>query len=101
MTRPAPETWLLAAICLADLVSTILLIRAGVATEGNPLLRAALDRGGVVAFSAAKTAMTALPLAGLEAARRECGGFVQRAQRLGIAGYVAIYGIGFLVQGRF
>ena len=50
--KVAPETWRLAAICLADLVSTVLLVRAGLATEGSPLLCAALERGGVGGFYA-------------------------------------------------
>ena len=37
MARIAKESWILIAICAADLVTTIWLVCAGMAIEGNPV----------------------------------------------------------------
>ena len=85
MPRPriAPESYLLAALCLIDLLLTVYLVQAGVAVEANPILNIYLQ-AGLWPFIGAKLLLTLGPLTALELLRSRRPGFVQRALRLAI-----------------
>ena len=93
--KVAKETWIILAIGIADLISTIVFIRHHGAHEANPLFRHYWEMG-LFAFVCAKMAMLAAPLFVLEWARRRSPAFVSLALRTAIAGYVLMYGIGYL-----
>src|SRR5512142_1409053 len=78
------ETAVILAICLADLLTTIWLVRCHGAVEANPLMRPFLDHG-LFTFVLAKSFFCLAPLAVLEWARRQHPVFVQTALRTGIA----------------
>jgi hypothetical protein len=84
------ETWILAAICLLDLVLTLWLIDAGHAKEANPVMQAALGMG-VMWFVAVKCAYTFGPLTLLEMVGRRHTIVVRRYLRLGIGVYLAMH----------
>lgn len=87
----ARESWLLAAVCTLDLITTIWFVQRGNASEGNPVMRFYLERG-IVPFALAKMLLFLGPLAVLEWARRRNPRFVRTMLRLGIALYVGAYG---------
>ena len=89
----ARETWLLGLICLADMISTLLLVHSGAAVEANPVLSFFLDRGGVW-FVIAKSLLFLGPLFVLELLRRRRPESVTRILRVGIVLYLVCYGIG-------
>ena len=89
----ARETWILIAIGIADLVSTIIFIQQHGAREANPIFRHYWDMGLPV-FVAAKIAMMGCPLLILEWARRQNPRLVARGLRCAIVGYVLLYGVG-------
>ena len=89
----ARETWILIAIGIADLISTIFFIQRHGASEANPLFRHYWQMG-LPQFIAAKIALLGAPLLILEWARRQKPQMVARALRCAIAGYVLMYGIG-------
>ncbi len=89
--RIARETWLLAAICIADLTTTIWFVTKHGAAEGNPLMNFYLAQG-ILAFIFAKFALFVGPLVILEWARRHHPRFVTHMLRLGIALYLGFYG---------
>ena len=89
----AKETWILIAIGVADLISTIFFIQRHGASEANPLFRHYWQMG-LPQFVAAKVALMGAPLLILEWARRQKPQMVARALRCAIAGYVLMYGIG-------
>ncbi|HSV73011.1 MAG TPA: DUF5658 family protein [Chthonomonadales bacterium] len=95
MARIAKESWVLVAICTADLVTTIWLVTTGLATEGNPLMNHYLEQG-VLVFIAAKALLVAGPLIVLEWARRSRPAFVHSMMRATIVMYLGIYGVGVL-----
>ncbi len=90
----APESALLAAICLVDLLTTCFWIRYREAVEGNPIMAWYLASGGTAAFVFIKFALCALPLFVVEWARRTRPRFVQAALRFTIAAYVTSYAVG-------
>ncbi len=90
----AKETWIILAIGLADLVTTILFIRYHGAQEANPLFKRYWEMG-IAAFVGAKVAMLIGPLSVLEWARRRNPRFVSLALRSAIVGYVGMYGVGY------
>jgi hypothetical protein len=90
--RVTRESMLLAAICIADLTTTIWFVNGMGAQEANPMMRFYLDRG-VAPFVAAKLLLFVGPLAVLEWARRRHPRFVRTMLRLGIALYVGFYGM--------
>jgi hypothetical protein len=90
----ARESWLILVIGLADLVTTIVFIRAHGAQEANPLFRRYWEMSPA-AFVVAKLMLLAGPLAILEWARRRNPRFVMFALRTAIAGYVVMYGVGY------
>ena len=87
------ETLLLAAICWLDAVYTLLAVRMGWAHETNPLLIPAL-RHSDAAFMTIKGVSFLLPLAMLEGLRNRHPELIQRAVRLALLGYIAIYVFG-------
>jgi Domain of unknown function (DUF5658) len=87
------ETWVLAAICFADMVSTVLLVKAGKAVEANPVLIPAL-RKGVGWFLLVKSIYFVVPLVCLELLRTHRPKFVRTMLRAGITAYIAIYVVG-------
>jgi hypothetical protein len=90
----AKETWIILAIGLADLATTILFIQHRGAEEANPLFKRYWDMGLAV-FVCAKMALLLGPLSVLEWARSRNPKFVSFALRGGIAAYLVMYGIGF------
>ena len=93
--RIAWETWIIAAIALADLVTTIIFIQHQGAQEANPVFRRYWDMG-LGAFVLAKTICVAGPLFILEWARRREPRLVTWALRVAIVGYLGLYGMGLL-----
>ena len=91
--KVAWETWVLAGICIADMLSTMYLVRAGKAVEANPLLIPALNRG-LGWFLFVKSIYFVIPLAALEFLRTHRPRFVRLMLRAGIAGYMLIYIVG-------
>ncbi len=89
----ARETWILLAIGIADLTSTIFFIRQHGASEANPIFRHYWNMG-LPPFIAAKMALMIGPLMILEWARRQKPQMVARALRCAIAGYILMYGVG-------
>ena len=89
------ESWVIAALGLADLITTIVFIEHHGAEEANPLFRHLWEMG-MFAFIAGKLMLIACPLAVLEWARKRRPRFTMRALRGGIAGYLVLYGIGFV-----
>lgn len=89
--RLARETWLLLAIGLADLASTVALTRAGLAREANPVMAWYLVHFGLWAFCAAKTTMLVCPLVILEWVRRIKPYLGLWALRFALAGYLLLY----------
>lgn len=89
------ESWIIAAIGLADLITTIIFIREHGAQEANPLFRHYWEMG-LAAFIAAKFVCLFGPLLVLEWARKRNPKFVLRALRGAIAAYLVMYGVGFM-----
>lgn len=87
-----PETILLGAVCLLDLVVTVALVVAGLASEGNPLMAYFLERG-LLAFCAAKLLLTIGPLAVAEWYRRTN----ERLVRTTLRAVTGAYLVGYLV----
>lgn len=90
---PAKQTWVLAAICLADLVSTMTLVSHMEAAEANPLMGFFLAQG-VTAFVGAKVLLSAGPLALIEWTRTRRPRLAERALNLTIVLYIGLYGLG-------
>ncbi|MEJ5251475.1 MAG: hypothetical protein HPY54_12440 [Chthonomonadetes bacterium] len=89
--RLARETWLLLALGLADLASTVYLVRHGLVREANPVMAWYLVHFGMWAFCAAKTTMLVCPLMILEWARRIKPYLGLLALRIAFIAYVALY----------
>lgn len=84
------ESRILIVICLADLVSTLLLLSHGLALEGNPLMSFYL-RFGIAVFVAVKLALIFLPIFIAEWSMRHRPRFVRMMLRTTIAIYVSLY----------
>jgi hypothetical protein len=94
--RPPALSWqsyTLATLCAADLVSTVWLCHAHGAAEANPIMSYFLAQG-VFVFAAAKLVMTALPLTILEWARRVRPSLGVVALNTSLLGYLTLYGAG-------
>jgi hypothetical protein len=91
----AKESWIIAAIGVADLVTTIVFIRHHGAQEANPLFRHYWEMG-VWAFIVAKMVCLLGPLMVLEWARRRNPRFVAGALRTAIVGYLGFYFVGYM-----
>lgn len=95
LSKVSTETWVLAALCTADLVSTVYFLATGTATEANPVLAPTL-RFGLWGFAAFKLCTYLIPLAIVERLRSVSPRFILKMLRVGIAGYVAVYALGSL-----
>ncbi|HZO91445.1 MAG TPA: DUF5658 family protein [Chthonomonadaceae bacterium] len=93
--RISRESWIIAAIGLADLVTTIIFINRHGAQEANPLFRHVWAMGPA-AFVLAKVACIVGPLCVLEWARRHRPRFVRWASQAVIVAYLMLYGIGYM-----
>src|SRR2546421_431374 len=93
MNRGRAPIYLLASVCVFDLVVTCLLIRCRGAGEANPLMARFLA-DGMGAFVAAKLGFIVVPLLVLEWARRSRPAFVRKATIAAVAAYAVIYAIG-------
>ncbi|MDO8585994.1 MAG: DUF5658 family protein [Armatimonadota bacterium] len=89
------ETWILMAICLLDLATTLGLTAGRRFTEGNPIMSYYLELG-VWAFVGAKLLLVVMPLIVAEYSRRFKPRFVRTMLRFAIAAYVAAYVMLFL-----
>jgi hypothetical protein len=89
----ARQTWILVALCVADLVSTIAFVERLEAAEANPLMGFFLAQG-VVMFVLAKMLFSAGPLALLEWVRKRRPQLALRALNLTIGLYLGLYGLG-------
>src|SRR5690349_5687870 len=58
----AAESVVLGVLCLFDFVSTVWLLRTGIAMEANPVLGFYIQNGGIIAFAGAKVLLTIGPL---------------------------------------
>ena len=92
--RPAPESFILAALCLLDLSSTIWWVAYRSASEGNPLMAYYLAHGGFVGFALVKIVLFIAPLFITEWARQKHPRFVRAALRVGAAAYAGLYLLG-------
>src|SRR5579871_5090942 len=84
------ESMWLGILCLADMLSTVWLVRNGLATEANPILRFYMDRSLTV-FVEAKSLLVIGPLIILEWTRRRRPRFVLAMLRMTIALYLGSY----------
>ena len=91
--KPRPQTVALAAIGIADLISTLFFIGIANAAEANPLMSRILQ-WGPAAFVQAKLLLLIVPLVILELARRRNPIFVARAVNAAIVAYIALYTVG-------
>jgi hypothetical protein len=91
----AKETWIILAIGLADLATTIIFIQQHGAQEANPLFKRYWEMG-LAAFVAAKFALLVGPLYVLEWARPRNPRFVSWALRSAIVAYLMMYGVGYV-----
>ena len=91
----AKETWIIMAIGLADLTTTILFIQHHGAQEANPIFKRYWEMG-LTAFIGAKMILLLGPLSILEWARHHRPRFVSFALRGAIVAYVVMYGVGYV-----
>lgn len=93
--RIARESWIIAGIGVADLITTIIFIRHHGAQEANPLFKLYWQMG-LFSFIVAKAVCLVGPLLILEWASKRNPRFVRQALRSAIVAYLAFYSIGFL-----
>lgn len=86
-----------AVICLADMLTTLYWVHAGVASEANPVLARALQ-AGPACFAGEKIASFAPALIAAAAYRTRRPRFVAFFLRAALAGYVIIYAASVLRQ---
>lgn len=84
------ESTLLIAICVADLIATLFLLKNGVASEGNPLMAFYLTYG-VGTFVMAKLTLVIMPIFIAEWSRQYRPRFVKYMLRTAIVAYVGVY----------
>ncbi len=84
------ESLALASICFLDMATTLYWVRAGMATESNPLMAAPLAHSEAL-FVAVKLASFLVPIAVLETLRPIRPEGVVKALRVCIAAYVLLY----------
>jgi hypothetical protein len=90
-----PETILLAVICFADMVQTLIVVRQHLAVEANPVLASAMSYSPW-AFALVKCSSFLIPLTAVEVLRPMSPQFVRLALRIGATGYLLIYFLGTL-----
>jgi hypothetical protein len=91
--RIAPESGLLAAICMADLLTTLWLVYAHGAKEANPIMAFYLALGPL-AFALVKTLTFMSPIFVLEILRQHRPESIRAILRLAIVCYLLCYGVG-------
>lgn len=91
----AAETYVLLAICLVDLVSTLWLISSNRAIEGNPFMAFYMAKG-LWALAAAKISIALFSLSVVEWGRRYKPRFVLGVLRFAIIAYIGIYAVAFV-----
>jgi hypothetical protein len=91
--RPSRETLVVAALCFADLISTLLLVRHHQAGEGNFLMDFYLQQG-MPMFVAAKCLLFVPALLMAEWYRRKNPRLIIQTLRLVIVLYAAFYAVG-------
>jgi len=89
------ESMVLIAICITDLVATIILINGKVATEGNPIMAFYLNYG-IGTFVMMKITLMFLPIFVFEYSRQYRPRLVRIMMRTTIAAYLCIYLLLFL-----
>lgn len=94
------ESLLLIGICIADLASTLLLLQAGVAREGNPLMSYYL-RHGIGVFVMVKLSLVFFPIFIAEWCKQYKPKFVRFMLRATIAAYLGAYLLVFLGVNNF
>lgn len=97
--RVSRETWIVATLCAADLLTTLLLVQRDGADEGNSLMSFYL-RQGTGAFIAVKCLMFIPALLIAEWYRRRNPRLVCATLRGVIVMYLAFYAIGVLQMNR-
>nr|WP_265101638.1 DUF5658 family protein [Fimbriimonas ginsengisoli] len=90
-----PETLLLATICFADMIQTLVVVGSGKAVEANPVLARAMAYSPW-AFVALKMVSFIAPLAAVELLRHRSPNFIRLALRIGAIGYLVVYIVGSL-----
>lgn len=89
------ESLALAAICMADLLSTLVLVGRDYASEGNPIMAYYLQIG-IGVFILVKLLLVILPVFVLEWAKQFAPQFTKRLTRVAIVAYVSLYFVLFL-----
>ncbi|HEV2473018.1 MAG TPA: DUF5658 family protein [Chthonomonadales bacterium] len=84
------ETGILAAIGIADTISTVLLVASGRAVEANPIMKFYMG-AGLISFVVSKLILVVSPLVALELLRRRRPKSVKLLMRVGIALYIISY----------
>lgn len=84
------ESVCLFAVCMADMVLTVLLIAMGLAQEANPLMAMCLEHG-YLAFCLVKIATALLAIGAAERYRPRNPRFVKRVLQTAIGLYVGLY----------
>jgi len=97
--RVSRETWIVAVLCAADLISTLVLVQQHGADEGNPLLSFYLQHG-TGAFIAAKCLMFIPALLIAEWYRRRNPRLISRTLRGVIVMYLLFYAVGVFQVNR-
>ena len=87
------ESVALAALCTADMLSTLYVVRSHLAVESNPIFVGPLAHSDF-AFLAAKAVTYLVPIAVLELLRPVRPELVPNALRACVVGYVALYVLG-------
>lgn len=94
-----PETAVFALICIADMLYTLYVVRAGIAKEANPMLAWAMNISNAC-FIFVKTLSFALPLAIIELVKHKNYHFFQILLRLGIMMYIVNWFFGVYLINR-
>lgn len=84
------ESLLLITICMADLITTLVLLKHDLAAEGNPLMAFYLTYG-VGTFVMVKLTLVILPIFIAEWSRQYRPQFVRLMLRTAIAAYLGVY----------
>lgn len=84
------DSIILIAIGMADLISTVILLNAGGAVEGNPVMAYFL-RYGICVFILMKMMLISIPVMIFEYCRQFKPKFVALMVRFAITAYVAVY----------
>jgi hypothetical protein len=88
--RLCAESLILSLICLADMLVTLCLVRAGIAVEQNPLMAACIDHSALT-FVAVKILSFAPFVIAVEIYRRRNPMFAKSVCRLAIATYLVVF----------